>query len=169
MSLIAITRDTLQAVLREEELIGLFGDLDAGEIPAAGLSQIDSIILQVCDRVVLAVNSSGQYRAIRTGKAKVPPELVHAAHILCRHACISKAPGEPLSTTLKGGTRSDEYREAENLLQRLEQGDLALADYTIGADEDDLVPDDETTGTIAWGAETPQDTDALFTPYRRRA
>lgn len=166
MSLTAITRDTLQAVLREEELIGLFGDLEAGTIPAAGLSQIDSIILQVCDRVVLAVNSSGQYRSIRTGKAKVPPELVHAAHVLCRHACISKAPGDSLSSTLKGGTRSDEHNDAESLLQSLEQGDLFLADYTIGADEEDLVPEDEETGGIAWGAETPQDIDALFTHRR---
>lgn len=163
MSLVNITRDTLQAVLREEELVSLFGDLEAGEIRAEGLSQIDSIIVQVCDRVVLAVNSSGQYRSIRTGIAKVPPELVHAAHVLCRHACISKAPGDSLSSTLKGSSRSDEHNDAERLLQSLEQGDLFLADYTIGASEDDLVPEDEETGGIEWGTEPPQDTDALFT------
>lgn len=152
MSLVSITRSALDKYVDPSELPGIF----------ALQTEIADIIEEVCDRVVLAVNSSEQYRAIRTGRSKVPPELVHATLVLCRHACISKAPGTDMTGTLEGGIRATEYREAQDLLKRVEQGDLTLADYTIGADPDDLVSDEEDTGSLAWGSEPFIDTSCLF-------
>lgn len=142
----------------------------ASELPRLALvtAQIEDIIRAICDRVVLAVNTNGQYRAIRTGRSKVPPELVHAALTLVRHACISKAPGDGLDATLAGSTRTAEYNQAQELLKRLEEGEMWLEDYTIDADPEDLVSDDEANGSLTWDSDPVQDTGCLFGPCERK-
>lgn len=152
MSLTAITRAEVETIVRPSELPGLFADE----------SQILSIIESICDKVVMAVNSGGYWATLKTGRSKVPPELVHTALVLVRHACIAKAPGSSISNKLEGSPRSAEYRTAVETLQAVAEGALALNDYTIGADPEDLVPAEEQDGSVSWGCEPVMDTNILF-------
>lgn len=115
-------------------------------------SKVVAIISEICDRVVLAINTSGAYARISSGKSKVPPELVHATAVLCRHAVISSAPGSRLNDTLQGGARAAEYQAALDTLKQVSDGELELADYTIGVDPGDLI-DESGDGPIIWGSD----------------
>lgn len=152
MSLVSITRADVESIVSPSELPSLFDDE----------AQILSIIESVCDRVVLAINSGGYFAALKTGRSKVPPELVHTALVLIRHACIAKAPGSNIGSKLEGATRSAEYQTAIDTLRQLAEGQYALNDYTIGADPADLVPEEEMNGKMAWGSDPVQDTNILF-------
>lgn len=115
-------------------------------------TQVAAVIAEVCDGVVLAVNTSGVYARLATGRSKVPSELVHSTLVLCRHAIIARAPGSQLNDTLQGGARQAEYQAAQDMLRQVAAGELQLSDYTIGADPADLIDDSE-SGEVSWGSD----------------
>lgn len=134
-TLIELTTTQLRAELTEAELRALpkavlasVGDGAAEAVEA----WLGGRLLQACDRVVVAVNSCSQNRAIMTGLCKVPAGCVRTALVLARHAVISAIPG--MADTLEGGTRSAEYSTATNELRALASCELR-PEYALTDDE----------------------------------
>ena len=107
--------------------------------------------LEVCDRVVGAINACPQNAPIASGLGKVPAECKRTAIVLARHAAISAVPA--MHQALEGETRHDEYNSATADLAALAACDL-LPMYEL-EEEESAIDAESAPGIGVMGKESP--------------